>query len=199
MRSGAWIVISMIGITLAGPAGASVIFTTGGSPITFSADPANAYIISQDPTTPTFTAVAESFTPASKLNIGEIDLAVENFSGTNELMVLIESGASRPTTVLESFDTTAPATPSLLSIIMSVQHPQLKKGTKYWLVLTDTGDAVDYWFVDPNAARGTSLQVSGSSAWMSSSGSTKGSADVLSQAPEPSSAGLISIGAALAV
>jgi hypothetical protein len=95
--------------------------------------------------------------------------------GTNELTVMIESGASRPTTVLESLVTTAPTTPSILSI-MSVQHPQLKKGTKYWLVLTDTGDAVDYWFVDPNSPRGTSLQVSCSSGWISSTGSTKASA-----------------------
>src|ERR1700682_2572753 len=194
MHSGAIIVISLFGLTLGWPAGASVIFTTGGSPITFSNDPANAYIISQDPTTPTFTAVAESFVPAATLNLGQIDLAVENFSGTNQLTVLLESGASRPPTVLESFDTTAPTTPSILSI-MSVQHPQLKKGTRYWIVLTNTGDAVDYWFVDPFAARGVSLKVSGSSAWTASSGSTKGSVEVLSFAPEPSSAGLISIGA----
>jgi hypothetical protein len=40
--------------------------------------------------------------------------------------------------------------------------------------VTDTGDALDYWFVDPFAA-------------------------VLSATPEPSSAGLIAMGAALVV
>jgi hypothetical protein len=196
MRSCALIVISVAGLTLPAPALASIIFTTGGSPPTFSSNLANSYHIDQDPTAATPSAVAESFVPTVTVGLGEIDLAVANISGPNELMVLIESGVSAPTTVLESFNTTAPATPSIFKI-MSVQRPQLTQGTTYWLVLTTTGTTIDYWFVDPFGPRGTSVQDPGSSTWIPVSAATQGSAELLSAVPEPSSAGLISLGAAL--
>jgi hypothetical protein len=143
-------------------------------------------------------AVAESFTPVAPFDLGEIDLPVEYVSGTNAVTVEIESGAARPTTLLEAF-TPAAATSAILLKIPSVTHPHLNKGTKYWIVVTTTGDSWVEWFVDPFNPRGVMLQDQGSSTWANSSGSTRGSVEVLSATPEPSSVGLMGMGMALLV
>jgi hypothetical protein len=96
---------------------------------------------------------------------------------------------SRPTTVLEAITSAAATTPSLLSIL-SVAHPQLKAGTKYWVVVTTAGDAAVEWYVDPFSPRGVSLQFLGSSAWTVSGGSTRGTVELLAGVPEPASARL---------
>jgi hypothetical protein len=49
---------------------------TGGTPPTFSTDPANSYQINQSGSN-SFTAVAESFTPTATATLGEIDLPLE--------------------------------------------------------------------------------------------------------------------------
>lgn len=181
------------------PAAASVMYTTHGTPPTFSTDPLNAYQIVQggDPSS-TFMAVAESFTPASPFDLGEIDLPIEYVSGTNAVTVEIESGASRPTTLLEAF-TPAAATSADLIKISSVTHPHLSNGTKYWIVVSTTGNSWVEWFVDPINPRGVSLETQGSGSWTSSAGSTKGSAQVLSAIPEASSAALFAIGVVLLI
>jgi len=181
------------------PAAASVIFTTHGSPPTFSTDPANAWQIAQSPST--FTTVAESFTPASAFDLGEVDLPVEFVSGTTNAFTLkIESGASQPTTVVETL-TSAGAASAVLVAVNSITHPHLNAGTKYWIVVTTTGDTAVEWFVDPINPRGVSLQTQGSGSWTNSSGSTKGSVQLLSalSAPEPTTAALLAAGAALLI
>jgi hypothetical protein len=194
------LVVSLIGLTASAPAMASVIFTTGGPPPTFSADPAEGYPIGQPSTGATFTAVAETFTPGATFDLGEIDVAVQNQSGTNELTILIESGASRPTTVLETFITTAPTAAPALVGVTSVLHPTLKKGTKYWLVLTTTGDAVDGWFIDPfGPSGGVKVQATGLPPWTDGGSSIKPAAELLSTTPEPSSGQLTVVCAGLLV
>jgi len=193
------LVVAVIGLTASAPAMASVIFTTGGTPPTFSTDPVNGYPIGQPSTNATFTAVAETFTPGATFDLGEIDVAVQNLSGTNELTILIESGASRPTTVLETFITTAPTAAPAIVGVKSVLHPTLKKATKYWLVLTTTGDAVDGWFIDPfGPSGGVEVQAVGLPPWTSGGSAIKPAAEVLS-APEPSSGQLTAVCAALLV
>jgi hypothetical protein len=193
------LVVAVVGLTASAPAMASVIFTTGGPPPTFSTDQAEGYPIGQPSTSATFTAVAETFTPGATFDLGEIDVAVQNQSGTNELTILIESGASRPTTVLETFITTAPTAAPALVGVTSVRHPTLKKGTKYWLVLTTTGDAVDGWFIDPfGPSGGVEVQATGLPPWTSGGSSIKPAAELLST-PEPSSGQLTVVCAGLLV
>jgi hypothetical protein len=187
------------GLCVCVPAAASVIYTTHGSPPTFSTDPLNAWqIVQGGPPSSSEMAVAESFTPVSPFDLGEIDLPVEYVSGTNAVTVEIESGAARPTAVLEDF-TTAAATSAILLKIPSVAHPHLSNGTKYWIVVTTTGNSWVEWFVDPGNPRGVSVQDQGSSTWISSGGSSRGSVQALSATPEASSAALFAIGAVLLI
>lgn len=186
--------VILFGLCASLPAAASVIYTTGGSPPTFSTNPANACQINI--ASNAFSAVAEFFVPLETMDLGEIDLPLAYVAGTNAVTVSIQSGAGVPTTILESFTLAAPLTASLVNIT-SVTHPQLVAGTKYWVVVSITGDASVRWFVDPFSPRGVSLQQEGVNTWFESSGSTKGSVQLLSAVPEPSTAVLLGLGAAL--
>jgi hypothetical protein len=134
--------IALVGLLGCLPAAATSIYTTGGTPPLFSNLPQNAWQIAQSGAN-TFTAVAESFVPATTLVLTDIVLPVENVSGPNELQLIIESGASQPTTVIETINTVA-ATSATLIDVPSALHPMLNAGTQYWIVVTTTGTTADW-------------------------------------------------------
>jgi hypothetical protein len=136
---------------------ASTIYTTGGTPLLFSAVLANAWQIGS---TQSFRAVA--------------------VSGTGNMVVEIASNvAGKPGTILETITATAPSTPKIVSL-QSVLKPTLSAGTTYWLVVTDTGTLDLAWMTGPNV-RGVDINIGGN--WVASSGSTRGVADILSAPP----------------
>lgn len=174
---------------------ASTVYTTGGTPVTY--DTLNAWNIGPFSS---FAAVAETFTPTSTAILGEIDVPVDQASGTGNLVVqILANGAGdTPGTVVESITMTVGTTRSLVALQSSL-HPTLQSGTKYWVDVTTTGSLTLNWFVASDLnLRSTDMLFSGS--WVASSQSTKGAVGILSQTiPEPSTFAMAVLGIALVV
>jgi hypothetical protein len=174
----------------------STIYTTGGSPLLFSTLPANSWHIG---TTQTFLNVAESFTPATTLRLGTINLGLIRGAGSGNLVVQIAaSSAGQPGSVLETLTTSSFPTSASIVGLTSTLQTTLTAGTTYWVIVSASGTLDLYWQI--GAPRGTDFTLSGGGGWNASSGSSRGAVEILSAAatsvPEPSSLAMLGIGLA---
>ena len=146
---------------------------------------------------------AQAFTPTVSGDLSSIELATQNFGGSDlsNFFIAQDNGSGVPGTILESFNNTA--NPNGLLIINSIVDPFLQAGTQYWLCdepATATSD--NAWYFNNQNQIGFANERSqwNWSAFPAPDSFQGGVFEItVTPVPEPSSLALVSLGGLLLV
>lgn len=95
--------------------------------------PGDTFIINRDYQS-NFNVMATTFVTTAGGNLGDISTPVFSLHSPVSFGLYTDS-AGRPGTLLESWNSTVPGLPGILTTLNSVQHPLLSADTPYWFVI----------------------------------------------------------------
>jgi len=144
---------------------------------------------------------AAQFTAAYSAKVTQVDLVLSWVWQSDAIVYLMTDSGGKPGTVLEQYSITGIGKTDRLFSAVSLTHPLLTAGTKYWLAATDSngssGRLAWYW---SSSTTGTMDVKFGSAAWQATVTQTLPAFDVMgTEIPEPLSLGMIGSGLAMLV
>ncbi len=148
--------------------------------------------------------MAQSFTPNADYTLTSLSLALWLNTGPDSAIVsLCADNAGVPGSILESFIATSLTATSAVYTFMETPGVQLHQGTQYWVVVGGPGmssSTVVAWNENVTSTRGFTSSMNGGTTWNAFgtplSAAFEVDGQLVSPTPEPTSLGLLAVGAA---